>query len=114
MFLLFATALLLGSAGRLSAEVRIYVDDFSIAAGETKEIAMNLDTDETNLAQIKGFIQMPAGLTIVENSAKPNSSRAPGAARDGKTGALGGIHPRARTEGAGKRSAHIRNAVSRN
>ena len=85
-FLLLAAVVVLGGAGKLSADVRIYVDDFSIAAGETKEIAMNLDTDETNLAQIRGFIQMPVGLTIVENSAKPNSSRAPGA--------VGNVNPR--------------------
>ena len=85
-FLLLAAVVVLGGAGKLSADVRIYVDDFSIAVGETKEIAMNLDTDETNLAQIRGFIQMPAGLTIVENSAKPNGSRAPGA--------VGNVNPR--------------------
>ena len=78
MFLLLA-AMLLGFAGNLSAEVKIYVSDFSINPGETKEIAMNLDTDETNLSQIRGFIQMPQGLEIIENSSKPNNSRAGGA-----------------------------------
>ena len=82
MFLLLAT-MLLGFAGNLSAEVKIYVSDFSISPGETKEIAMNLDTDETNLAQITGFIQMPEGLELVEQLPKSitiNSSRAAGAA----------------------------------
>ena len=76
---LLLLAMLLGFAGNLSAEVKLYVSDFSISPGETKEIAMNLDTDETNLARITGYIHVPEGLKIIENSAKASSNRASGA-----------------------------------
>ena len=46
------------------ADTKLYVGNVSIAAGETKQIAVNLDTDESDIMLVEGTINLPAGLTF--------------------------------------------------
>jgi hypothetical protein len=56
---------LLCYAGLATAVDRVYISDFSIAAGETKQISVNFDTDATDIKRVQFTINMPTGLTIV-------------------------------------------------
>lgn len=56
-----------------TAAPKFYISDFSIAAGEQKEIAINLDMDAIDVKQIEGYIEMPTGLTIVDNGYGTNA-----------------------------------------
>ncbi|MBR1414867.1 MAG: hypothetical protein IJ570_03270 [Prevotella sp.] len=44
------------------------IEDFSIAAGETKEVSLNLDNTDTDLTGFDGYITVPEGLTLVKNA----------------------------------------------
>ena len=58
--------LILGNVAA-SADNKVYISDFSIAAGEEVEIAINFDTDATDIRGIEGTITLPAGLTVLDN-----------------------------------------------
>ena len=51
-----------------AADNKVYISDFSIAADEEVEIAINFDTDATDIRGIDGTIVLPAGLNVVENA----------------------------------------------
>ena len=51
-----------------AADNKVYISDFSIAADEEVEIAINFDTDATDIRGIAGTIALPAGLSAVENA----------------------------------------------
>ena len=77
-----------------AADNKVYISDFSIEAGEEKEIAINFDTDATDVIFLQGTINLPEGLTIVKNAygknknAKADENRAEGfnAQLNGTTG----------------------------
>ena len=77
-----------------AADNKVYISDFSIEAGEEKEIAINFDTDATDVIFLQGTINLPEGLTIVKNAygknknAKADETRAEGfnAQLNGTTG----------------------------
>ena len=48
-----------------AAAADVYISDFSIKAGETKTIAVNFDSERTDLKYWTGYITMPAGLTVL-------------------------------------------------
>ena len=52
---------------------KVYINDFSIKAGETKLIAVNLDSERSDLKRLEGTITMPTGL-IVTNQGSPESA----------------------------------------
>ncbi|MBQ8948516.1 MAG: hypothetical protein IJ059_01840 [Prevotella sp.] len=58
--LLFLT----GIGSSAFADTKLYVGNVSIAAGETKQIAVNLDTDESDIMLVEGTINLPTGLTF--------------------------------------------------
>ena len=60
------------------AENKVYISDFSIAAGDETEIAINFDTDATDIRGIEGTITLPAGLTAGDNATKVDDTRAAG------------------------------------
>ena len=51
-----------------AADNKVYISDFSIAAGDEVEIAVNFDTDATDIRGIDGTIALPAGLSVVQNA----------------------------------------------
>ena len=61
-------AALFGSALSATADESVYISDFSIKAGEQKEIAINLDTDSKDLKYIEATIKLPQGLVLVEGA----------------------------------------------
>lgn len=77
--------LILGQVAAVAAS-KFYIENFSIAAGEEKEIAINLDNDATDITGFEGVIKLPAGLAINNNGygnntrAKANTSRINGMA----------------------------------
>ena len=52
---------LLGSISTLLAETKLYIEDFSISAGETKKVAVCLDTDEEILNKSFGVNELMEG-----------------------------------------------------
>ena len=52
----------------ISATDKVYISDFSIKPGETKTIAVNFDTDAENTRYIEGYIEIPEGLTVVNQN----------------------------------------------
>ena len=60
------------------AENKVYISDFSIAAGDETEIAINFDTDATDIRGIEGTITLPTGLTAGDNATKADDTRAAG------------------------------------
>ena len=60
------------------AENKVYISDFSIAAGDEVDIAINFDTDATDIRGIEGTITLPAGLTAGDNAMKADDTRAAG------------------------------------
>ena len=60
------------------AENKVYISDFSIAAGDEVDIAINFDTDATDIRGIEGTITLPAGLTAGDNATKVDDTRAAG------------------------------------
>ena len=52
---------------------KVYINDFSIKAGETKLIAVNLDSERSDLKRLEGTITLPTGL-IVTNQGSPQSA----------------------------------------
>jgi len=61
---------LLGSISTLLAETKLYIEDFSISAGETKKVAVCLDTDEETIYSVRMTLAMPAGLQLVADGNK--------------------------------------------
>ena len=52
----------------ISATDKVYISDFSIKPGQTKTIAVNFDTDAANTRYIEGYIEVPEGLTVVNQN----------------------------------------------
>ena len=52
----------------VAAADKVYISDFSIKPGETKTIAVNFDTDAENTRYIEGYIEIPEGLTVVNQN----------------------------------------------
>ena len=73
-------AALLGVATHVNAEDKFYLSDFEIAAGETKQLAIQFETDNVNSADPSQLnyvafqfdLYVPEGLTIVQKKGKPN------------------------------------------
>ncbi|MBQ7442338.1 MAG: InlB B-repeat-containing protein [Bacteroidaceae bacterium] len=88
--------LVLAAVGHAAAEDKVYIEDFSIKAGETKEIAIHFDTDASDIKRLKGTLTLPEGLTCEANAygtnirIKGNTDRTNGAllAYNPKTGAV--------------------------
>jgi hypothetical protein len=62
---LFAFLVLAITALTAAAADKVYISDFSIKAGETKLIAVNFESDRTDLKRLEGTLTMPAGLTVM-------------------------------------------------
>ena len=56
---------LIGSISTSLADTKLYIEDFSIAAGETKKVAVCLDTDESTIYHVGMTLTLPAGLQFV-------------------------------------------------
>ena len=61
-------AVLLGNAGLAFASSSVTIQDFSIKAGETKEVAVELTSAAEGIYQLEGTVSVPAGLEIVQNA----------------------------------------------
>ena len=62
------SALLLVFIGGISsslADTRLYIEDFSISDGETKKVAVCLDTDESTIYSVAMTLAMPTGLQLI-------------------------------------------------
>lgn len=59
--------LFLAQAVASSAQVKLYMEDFTIAVGETKEVSLLLDNDK-DATVLQATLNLPAGLNYVENS----------------------------------------------
>ncbi len=84
-------ALALGTLPAAAADV--YISDFSIKAGETKLIAVNFDSERSDLKRLQGTIMMPAGLTVLNQGSSdgalwitPDATRTNGAISQYNTG----------------------------
>ena len=76
-----------------AAEDKVYISDFSIKTGESKLIAVNFDSERSDLKQLSGTITMPAGLTVVNQGSSgsalwmtPDATRTNGAIAQYNTG----------------------------
>ena len=67
--LLFAQLFVLTAA----AVDKVYISDFSIKAGETKMIAINFDSERSDLKRLEGTITMPAGLTVMNQGSSTSA-----------------------------------------
>ena len=76
-----------GSIGSALAQTKLYIENFSISAGETKQVAVCLDTDKDNFSTVSMTIALPTGLTFETKELMPgkpvmdvsvNTSRAVG------------------------------------
>ena len=57
---------LVGGISTSLADTKLYLEDFSFsAAGETKKVAVCLDTDESTIYSVKMTLAMPTGLQLV-------------------------------------------------
>lgn len=57
---------LVGTAGLAQAGTKVYIEDFSIKAGEEQTISVNLDTELDGLKSLEGVIVMPEGLEVLD------------------------------------------------
>ena len=76
-------AVLLGNAGMAFAANSVTIQNFSIKAGETKEVAVELTSDAADIYRLEGTISMPEGLELVidaygKNTHAKSTSRANG------------------------------------
>ena len=77
-------ALLFGSAASAAAD-KVYISDFGIKAGEQKEIAINFDGDASGIKYLRGKIDLPLGLELVDDAygqkvrVRGDETRSPGA-----------------------------------
>ena len=55
-----------------AAAADVYISDFSIKAGETKLIAVNFDSERTDLKRLEGTITLPTGLTAMNQGTTTN------------------------------------------
>ena len=69
---LLLTVLFLVQAVASSAQVKLYIEDFTISNGETKEVALLLDNDKEATA-LQAKIDLPSGLQYVEGSVAKTS-----------------------------------------
>ena len=67
--LALALLFLVGAVSSAMATVKFSIVDLSIAAGETKEVAVNMENDEA-VTSVQFNLQLPTGLTVVANSFK--------------------------------------------
>ena len=51
-----------------AAADKVYISNFSIKAGEAKVIALNLDSERSDLKRLEGTITLPSGLTVMNQS----------------------------------------------
>ena len=63
------------------AEVKLYMEDFTIASGETKEVSLILDNDK-EATVLQATLVLPNGLTYVDQSAALVTSRVKGRAAE--------------------------------
>ena len=54
----------IASISSAMADTKLYIEDFSISAGETKQVAVCLDTDVADLNTVSMTIKVPTGLTL--------------------------------------------------
>ena len=64
--------LFLAQSLRSSAEVKLYMEDFTIANGETKEVSLILDNDQ-DATVLQATLELPAGLEYVDGSVAKTS-----------------------------------------
>ena len=82
--------LMMGSLAA-TADNKVYISDFSIEVGEEKEIAINFDTDATDIIFLQGTVKLPEGLTIVKNAYGNNkNAKADGDRADGFNAQING------------------------
>lgn len=60
-----AILVFIGGVSTLLAETKLYIEDFSITAGETKTVAVCLNTDVADLQTVSMTISLPEGLEFV-------------------------------------------------
>ena len=70
--LAFLTLVLFQTLTAAAAD-KVYINDFSIKAGETKLIALNLDSERSDLKRLEGTITLPAGLTVTNQGSSGNA-----------------------------------------
>ncbi len=70
--LAFLTLVLFQTLTAAAAD-KVYINDFSIKAGETKLIALNLDSERSDLKRLEGTITLPAGLTVTNQGSAGNA-----------------------------------------
>jgi hypothetical protein len=80
----------MGLSASATVNDKVYIKDFIIKAGETKEIAIYFDTEADDYNRLTGTIQMPEELTV-ENDAYGTNVRVRMASR--ANGALGSYNP---------------------
>ena len=61
---------LIGSISTSLADTKLYIENFSISAGETKKVAVCLDTDESTIYSVSMTLAMPTGLQLVADGNK--------------------------------------------
>ena len=66
--LVLLVAVLLGNAALAMAANKVTIQDFSIKAGETKEVAVELTSDAADVYRLEGTISVPSGLELVANA----------------------------------------------
>ena len=84
--LVLLVAVLLGNASLAMAANTVTIQNFSIKAGETKEVAVELTSDAADIYRLEGTIVMPDGLELVidaygknthaKSTARANGNRA--------------------------------------
>ena len=60
---------LIGSISTSLADTKLYIEDFSISAGETKKVAVCLDTDESTIYSVRFNLAVSSGLQLVADGA---------------------------------------------
>ena len=56
--------MIVGGITSVLAQSKLYIEDFSISAGESKQVAVCLDTDAEDIQTVSMNIQLPAGLSF--------------------------------------------------
>ena len=69
---IFAFLVLAITALTAAAADKVYISDFSIKVGEVKTIAVNFETERTDLKRVVGYITLPAGLTVMNQGTTSN------------------------------------------
>lgn len=64
--------LLIGNMAAMAAN-KVYVEDFTVAAGSEAELSICLNTDMTDIDLIEGFIPFPSDLILIDDAYGTNS-----------------------------------------